>query len=73
LREKGRQDYTLIPTARGPTNRVHFTHHALATLNEVIAGSKTGWVLEADLKNFLGASTMTGCSVLLNIESVILA
>ena len=28
-------------------------HHALATLNEVIAGSKTGWVLEADLKNFL--------------------
>jgi retron-type reverse transcriptase len=27
-------------------------HHALATLNEVIAGGKTGWVLEADLKNF---------------------
>src|SRR6202140_2752338 len=26
-------------------------HHALATLNEVIAGSKIGWVLEADLKN----------------------
>jgi len=30
-------------------------HNALATLNEVIAGSKTGWVLEADLKNFLDA------------------
>jgi hypothetical protein len=30
------------------------THHALATLNEVIAGSKIGWVLEADLKNFFG-------------------
>ena len=29
-------------------------HHALATLNEVIAGSKIGWVLEADLKNFFG-------------------
>ena len=30
-------------------------HHALATLVEVIAGSKTGWVLEADLKNFFGS------------------
>jgi len=30
-------------------------HNALATLNEVIAGSKTGWVLEADLKNFFGS------------------
>jgi group II intron reverse transcriptase/maturase len=30
-------------------------HHALATLNEVIAGSKVGWVLEADLKNFFGS------------------
>jgi RNA-directed DNA polymerase len=28
-------------------------HHALATLTEVIAGGKVGWVLEADLKNFL--------------------
>ena len=28
-------------------------HRALATLNEVIAGRKVGWVLEADLKNFL--------------------
>ena len=30
-------------------------HHALATLNEVIAGGKGGWVLEADLKNFFGS------------------
>ncbi len=30
-------------------------HHALATLNEVIAGGKVGWVLEADLKNFFGS------------------
>jgi RNA-directed DNA polymerase len=30
-------------------------HHALATLNEVIAGGLTGWVLEADLKNFFGS------------------
>ena len=30
-------------------------HNALATLNEVIAGGKTGWVLEADLKNFFGS------------------
>ena len=30
-------------------------HHALATLNEVIAGGKIGWVLEADLKNFFGS------------------
>jgi RNA-directed DNA polymerase len=30
-------------------------HHALATLNEIIAGSKVGWVLEADLKNFFGS------------------
>src|SRR5215467_4191094 len=29
-------------------------HHALATLNEVIAGGKVSWVLEADLKNFFG-------------------
>jgi Retron-type reverse transcriptase len=27
----------------------------LATLNEVIAGGKIGWVLEADLKNFFGS------------------
>jgi len=30
-------------------------HNALATLNEVIAGGKVGWVLEADLKNFFGS------------------
>jgi RNA-directed DNA polymerase len=30
-------------------------HRALATLNEVIAGGKVGWVLEADLKNFFGS------------------
>jgi group II intron reverse transcriptase/maturase len=30
-------------------------HHGLATLNEIIAGSKVGWVLEADLKNFFGS------------------
>ena len=30
-------------------------HHAVATLNEVIAGGKIGWVLEADLKNFFGS------------------
>jgi RNA-directed DNA polymerase len=30
-------------------------HHALATLNEVIAGGTVGWVLEADLKNFFGS------------------
>jgi len=37
-------------------------HHALATLTEVIAGSKTGWVLEADLKNFFGSLNHDGCS-----------
>jgi len=30
-------------------------HQALATLNELIAGRKVGWVLEADLKNFFGS------------------
>src|SRR5262245_21763608 len=30
-------------------------HRALATLNEVIAGGKIEWVLEADLKNFFGS------------------
>jgi hypothetical protein len=30
-------------------------HNALATLNEVIAGRKISWVLEADLKNFFGS------------------
>ena len=43
-------------------------HHALATLNEVIAGGKISWVLEADLKNFFGVSIMIGSSGLSNIE-----
>lgn len=30
-------------------------HHALATLNEVVAGRKVSWVLEADIKNFFGS------------------
>ena len=30
-------------------------HHALATLHEVMAGRKGGWVLEADLKHFFGS------------------
>jgi len=30
-------------------------HNALATLNEIIAGRKVSWVLEADLKNFFGS------------------
>ncbi len=29
--------------------------HALATLNEIIAGKKVSWVFEADLKNFFGS------------------
>ena len=44
-------------------------HHALATLNEVIAGRKVGWVLEADLKNFFGSSTTTGFSSSYNTAS----
>jgi len=30
-------------------------HHALATFNEIVAGRKVGWVIEADLKNFFGS------------------
>jgi len=30
-------------------------HNALATLNEIVAGKKVSWVLEADLKNFFGS------------------
>ena len=30
-------------------------HNALSTLNEVIAGRKVSWVLEADIKNFFGS------------------
>ena len=29
--------------------------NVLSTLNEVIAGKKVGWVLEADLKSFFGS------------------
>ena len=38
--------------------------HALATLNEIIAGKKVSWVLEADLKNFFGSldhDSVQGC------------
>src|SRR6202040_992030 len=34
-------------------------HHALATLNEVIAGGMISRVLEADLKNFFGSLSGT--------------
>lgn len=30
-------------------------HQALSTLNEIVAGRKVAWVLEADLKNFFGS------------------
>jgi group II intron reverse transcriptase/maturase len=30
-------------------------HHGLSTLNEAIAGGRTSWVLEADLKNYFGS------------------
>lgn len=30
-------------------------HHALCTLNEIIAGKKVSWIYEADLKNFFGS------------------
>src|SRR5262249_506920 len=46
------QDF--LPCSFGGRPRLG-AHHALATLNEVIAGGKIGWVLEADLKNFFGS------------------
>jgi RNA-directed DNA polymerase len=46
------QDF--LPCSFGGRPRLS-AHHALATLNEVIAGGLTGWVLEADLKNFFGS------------------
>jgi RNA-directed DNA polymerase len=46
------QDF--LPCSFGGRPRVG-AHHALATLVEVIAGGKMGWVLEADLKNFFGS------------------
>ena len=30
-------------------------HHALATLNEIVAGKKVSWILEADLEDFFGS------------------
>jgi RNA-directed DNA polymerase len=46
------QDF--LPTSFGERPKLS-AHHALATLNEVIAGSKISRVLEADLKNFFGS------------------
>ncbi|MFC1824984.1 hypothetical protein ACFL9T_19920 [Thermodesulfobacteriota bacterium] len=42
---------------------------ALATLNEIVAGRKISWELEADLKNFFGSLDHGGYYGLLNIES----
>ena len=42
------QDF--LPCSFGGRPRLG-ARRALATLNEVIAGGMTGWVLEADLKN----------------------
>jgi group II intron reverse transcriptase/maturase len=46
------QDF--LPCSFGGRPRLS-AHHALATLNEVIAGGMISWVLEADLKNFFGS------------------
>src|SRR5689334_18309354 len=46
------QDF--LPCSFGGRPRLS-AHHALATLNEAIAGGKISWVLEADLKNFFGS------------------
>ena len=43
------QDF--LPCSFGGRPRLS-AHHALATLNEIIAGGKISWVLEADVKNF---------------------
>jgi len=43
-------------------------HHALATLNEVIAGGKIEWVLEADLKNFLDVASYCTFSFFERVE-----
>jgi len=45
-------------------------HHALATLNEVISGGMTGWVLEADLKNFLDVASYYTFSFFERVEEV---
>ena len=46
------QDY--LPCSFGGRPGVG-AHNGLATLTEIIAGRKVGWVLEADLKNFFGS------------------
>jgi group II intron reverse transcriptase/maturase len=46
------QDF--LPCSFGGRARLS-AHHALSTFNEVVAGKKVGWVLEADLKNFFGS------------------
>jgi RNA-directed DNA polymerase len=43
-----------LPCSFGGRPRLS-AHHALATLNEIIAGGKISWVLEADVKNFFGS------------------
>ena len=45
------QDY--LPCSFGGRSKLS-AHDALATLNEIIAGKKVSWALEADLKNFFG-------------------
>ena len=45
-------------------------HHALATLNEVIAGGKISWVLEADLKNFLDVASYYTSGFFESVEEV---
>jgi retron-type reverse transcriptase len=45
------QDF--LPSSFGGRRGVG-AHHGVATLVEIIAGNKVGWVLEADLKNFFG-------------------
>jgi group II intron reverse transcriptase/maturase len=46
------QDF--LPCSFGGRPRLG-AHHALATVNELIAGRKVGWVLEADVRNFFGS------------------
>jgi len=46
------QDF--LPCSFGGRSKLS-AHQALATLNEIIAGKKVSWVLEADLKNFFGS------------------
>jgi RNA-directed DNA polymerase len=64
------QDF--LPCSFGGRPRLS-AHHALATLNEVIAGGKIGWVLEADLKNFFGSLDHEWVLRFVESESVIRA